>query len=261
MSDSSADSYPDLKASARYPPPLVPSCTSVPGSVARRDAPSQGAARDLNRFSRSHALDASPPCPSMTDAKKYPPGKPESRTAHASSMYSRGPVASAAPHLYEYFCLPEPAPPAAAPMSSFIVLATSMLGMAGAPPFDDDDDDWAPAEPDPAATAAGLGMPGNCFFLLLAPATPPAMVCLGIAGLLLPGAEAAAAAAFAGAGGRSADGSSFPPLLCAPAMKDSPTTPRPTPMNWPIDSIMPASSPLAARVDVWRRPARKGRAT
>ena len=129
----------------------------------------------------------------MTDAKKYPPGKPESRTAHASSMYSRGPVASAAPHLYEYFCLP-PAPPAAAPMSSFIVLATSMLGMAGAPPFDDDDDDdWAPAEPDPAATAAGLGMPGNCFFLLLAPATPPAMVCLGIAGLLLPGAEAAAA--------------------------------------------------------------------
>ena len=99
-------------------------------------------------------------------------------------MYSRGPVASAAPHLYAYFCLPEPAPPAAAPMSSFIVLATSMLGMAGA----DGDDDWAPAEPDPAATAAGLGMPGNCFFLLLAPATPPAMVCLGIAGLLLPGA-------------------------------------------------------------------------
>ena len=93
-------------------------------------------------------------------------------------MYSRGPVASAAPHLYAYFCLPEPAPPAAAPMSSFIVLATSMLGMAGA----DGDDDWAPAELDPAATAAGLGMPGNCFFLLLAPATPPAMVCLGVAG-------------------------------------------------------------------------------
>ena len=230
---------------------MVPSCAIVPGSVARRDAPSHVAARDLNRFSRSHALDASPPCPSMTDAKKYPPGKPESRTAHASSMYSRGPVASAAPHLYAYFCLPEPAPPAAAPMSSFIVLATSMLGMAGA----DGDDDWAPAELDPAATAAGLGMPGNCFFLLLAPATPPAMVCLGIAGLLLPGAAFAAAVGFAG------DGSSFPPLLCAPAMKESPTTPRPTPMNWPIDSIMPASSPLAARVDVWRRPARTGRAT
>ena len=148
-------------------------------------------------------------------------------------------------------------------MSSFIVLATSMLGMAGAPPsapppFDDDeDDDWAPGEPDPAVAAAGLGMPGNCFFLLLAPATPPAMVCLGIAGLLLPGAACLAVEAAFVLG----DGSSFPPLLCAPAMKESPTTPRPTPMNWPIDSIMPASSPLAARVHVWRRPARTGRAT
>ena len=30
---------------------------------------------------------------------------------------------------------------------------------------------------------AGFGMPGKAFFLLLAPATPPAIVCFGIDGL------------------------------------------------------------------------------
>ena len=50
-------------------------------------------------------------------------------------MYSRGPMASAAPHLYESLLLarlfvpdrPAPAPP----MSSFTVLATSIWGMEG----------------------------------------------------------------------------------------------------------------------------------
>ena len=79
------------------------------------------------------------------------------------------------------------------------------------------------------------------------------MVCLGIAGLADGAGDASARWGFV-----FPVGSSFPRLLCAPAMKESPTTPRPTPMNWPIDSIMPASSPLAARVDVWRRPARDG---
>ena len=89
-------------------------------------------------------------------------------------------------------------------------------------------------------------MPGKAFFLLLAPATPPAIVCFGIDGLFVDvevddfgfGADTAS----------SESSSSSPFLLCAPAMKERPTTPRPTPMNRPMDSIMPGSSPVPARM-------------
>ena len=126
-------------------------------------------------------------------------------------MYSRGPVASAAPHLYAYFCLPEPAPPAAAPMSSFIVLATSMLGMAA-----------------PMVTMIGR-RPNPT-----PPRPPRAWACRGTASLCCwrprrrPRWSVWASRVCCCRGRPSrrrrlrGDGSSFPPLLCAPAMKESP---------------------------------------